>query len=157
GSRIRAVTAIPRAQGHWLLGSAREMAGAPHRFPAELGWKHGGLAWFRILNRRCLLVAHPDLAAEIFLTHHAQYERSFQYRNQQVVVGKGLISTDGPLWLKRRRQVLPAFRADTLKRIVPVTCAAAQALTVRWGEAQKAGRPVSAVADMRWLTMRVIG
>jgi cytochrome P450 len=129
----------------------------PHRFPAELGWKHGGLARFRVLHRAFLAVTHPDYAAHILITRHERYARSFHYRNQQVFVGKGLISTDGEGWLKRRRQVLPAFRPEQLRRIVPTTCTATAALLDRWEQERRRALPVPVVADMRRLTMAVIG
>ena len=149
--------AIPHADGHWLWGSARDMARMPHRFPAELAWRHGGLARFRILHRRFVAVAHPDYAAHILVARHERYARSFQYRNQQVVVGKGLLSTDGDGWLKRRRQALPAFRTESLQRIVPAAAQATGALLARWEQERHRSRPVPVVAEMRRLAMAVIG
>ncbi len=149
--------AIPHAAGHWLWGSARDMARLPHRFPAELGWAHGGLARFRVLHRRFIAVTHPEYAAHILVTHHDRYVRSFQYRNQQVVVGKGLISTDGDGWLKRRRQALPAFRTEHLRTIVPATSGATSALLDGWEQERRRGTPVPVVAGMRRLAMAVIG
>src|SRR5579884_2463790 len=120
----RAEAALPKAAGHWLLGNAREMAASPHRFPAELASRHGGLAAFRILRKPFVAVADPDFAEHILVTNQAKYVRSFHYRNGQAITGKGLLNTEGDLWLKRRRQALPAFRMDNLKRIVPAACAA---------------------------------
>jgi cytochrome P450 len=148
---------IPSAAGHWLLGSAREMAAAAHRFPAELGWKHGGLARFRLLHKSLLAVTDPDYVQQVLVTHHERYQRSFQYRNQQAVVGKGLISTDGDGWLKRRRQALPAFRIENVKRVVPATAAATHHLLERWESSRRRGEPVLIVSDMRRLAMSVIG
>jgi enediyne biosynthesis protein E7 len=141
-------------QGHWLWGYAREMAAAPHRFPAELGWKFGGLAPYRVLHKSLVAVTHPDYAKHILVTHQERYQRSFQYRNHQLIVGKGLLSTDGDIWLKRRRQALPAFRPEVLRRIVPATCMATEELLKRWESSRD---PVPVVADMQRLSMSVIG
>jgi cytochrome P450 len=147
---------IPQAQGHWLWGSASDLVQAPHRFPAQLGWKHGGLAGFRILHKPFLVVTDPDCATQIFVTKHERYYRSFHYRNQQAILGKGMISTDGDLWLKRRRQALPAFRVDTIKRVVPATRTATVDLLNRWDTRQASGNAVCIVEDMRWLAMSVV-
>lgn len=148
---------IPSARGHWLLGNTRDMANAPHRFPAELAWKNGGLAQFRALHRSFIVVAHPEYAEHILMRHHERYERSFQYRTQQTITGKGLLSTDGDGWLKRRRQALPAFRIENVKRIVPATCTATAALMDEWEQSSRRSEPVPAVAGMRKLAMSVIG
>jgi cytochrome P450 len=147
---------VHEAKGHWLWGSARELAAAPHRFPAELGWKYGGIAGFRVLHRRFLAVTDPDFAAHIFVEKHEQYRRSFHYENQQAVFGKGMISTDGDLWLKERRRALPAFRVDTIKRVVPATCAATTGLLDAWEAKRQSNSAVPIVEDMRRLAMSVI-
>jgi cytochrome P450 len=148
---------IPWADGGPFFGSAREMAAAAHRFPAELGWRHGGLARFRVLHKRFLVVTHPDYARQILVTRHDRYERSFQYQTGQTVIGRGLLTTDGEYWLKRRRQVLPAFRAECLRRVVPATAAATRDLLARWDAARRSGAPVPVVAEMQRLSLAVIG
>lgn len=158
---VAAPTAAPReapaSAGHWLFGSARAFAAAPHLFPAELGWRHGGLARFRVLRMRFLAVTHPDYARQILVTRQERYARSYHYRNGQVILGRGLLSTDGDHWLKRRRQMLPAFRADRLQNLVPATCDAVAALLARWEAARRQGEPVPAVLDMQRLSLSVIG
>jgi cytochrome P450 len=144
-------------KSHWLYGYQREFAAAPHRFPAEMAWKAGGLAKFRILHVRLAAIANPDYAWHVLVGQHEKYQRSFQFRNHQLILGKGLLSTDGEGWLKRRRQALPAFKPESLRRIVPATCAATEDLFSRWDTAQRADEPVLIVAEMQRLAMNVIG
>jgi len=149
--------AIPRAGGHWLLGNAREMSGRAHRFPAEAGWRQGGLAPLRVLHKRFLAVTHPDYARQILVTRHDRYQRSSHNRNLGLLLGDGLLSTDGDLWLKRRRQILPAFRIDTLRRALGPVLAATNDLLARWETETRNGRDILLTADMQRLTLAVIG
>jgi enediyne biosynthesis protein E7 len=128
----------------------------PHTFVAELGQAHGGLAEFRILHRRMLAVTDPDLIRQVLVTRHDRYERSFHYRTTQQAVGKGLITTDGPDWKTRRRQVQPAFRPDALERIVPAVARAAAEMFARWDEHIAVGESVSLLSEMQTFALTVM-
>ena len=155
-SATMSTRAMPKARGHWLFGSAREMRETPHRFVAELGLRHGGLARFRILHRGMIAVTHPDLIREVLVSRHDRYERSFHYRTTQQAVGAGLITTDGPAWKARRRQVQPAFRTEYLPRIVPSVQQAAGEMLARWETARRAGRAIPLVEEMQTFTLTVM-
>jgi enediyne biosynthesis protein E7 len=128
----------------------------PHTFVAELGQVHGGLAEFRILHRRMLAVTDPDLIRQVLVTRHDRYERSFHYRTTQQAVGKGLITTDGPGWKTRRRQVQPAFKPDALQRIVPAVARAAEEMFARWDEQIAVGGTVSLLSEMQTFALTVM-
>ncbi len=146
----------PLAKAHWLLGHARAMARAPHAFPAELANLHGGLARFRVGHKVFTAVTDADLARQILVERHERYERSFHYHTGQSVIGRGLLSTDGPEWLRRRRQALPAFQGMSLRQVAPATHAAMTEMLQRWEAERTAGRTVDAVREMQRLTLSVI-
>lgn len=151
-------TTIPAFAGtHWLFGSAAPFMAAPHLLPAQAGLQHGGLAWFRILHKRFLAVTDADFTRQALVTRHERYERSFHYRNGQAILGFGLLSTDGPFWLKRRRQILPGFRTDSLQRLVPVTRDATHAMLEHWEQQRRTGAAVPVLADTQHLTLTIIG
>lgn len=146
---------IPRAVGHRVLGSALQLAAGPHRFVADTGRLHGGLAAFRVLHRPFLAVTDAEYVRHVLVTHHDRYQRSYHYENP--ILGKGLLTTDGPVWLKRRRQVSPAFRRDALERLVPLARRETERLLARWEEHARLGRPAPLGADMMELAISVIG
>jgi len=147
---------VPFVPGHWLLGSARELQAAPHRFVAEAGLRHGGLARFRVLHRRMLAVTHPDHLRQILVTRHDRYERSYHYRTSRAIVGHGLITTDGPYWRLRRRQIQPAFHPARLERLLPAASLAAEDMFARWESLRRSGQPIPVVAEMQTFTLTVM-
>src|SRR5215472_10252874 len=78
---------IPNADSHWLLGSAREFAHAPHRFVAEHGRRNGGLTRFRVLHKRFLATSSPDVAHHILVTHRDHYARGAHYKRLGMLIG----------------------------------------------------------------------
>ncbi|HVU34976.1 MAG TPA: cytochrome P450 [Opitutaceae bacterium] len=153
---MTATRPLPRAPGHWLLGNAHAMRDRPHTFVAEIGHANGGLAQLRILHRRMIAVTGPDLIRQVLITRHDRYERSFHYRTAQLSVGKGLLTTDGPVWKVRRRQVQPAFRPEALQRLVPAVHGAAGEMFARWDQKVAAGEPVPLLEEMQTFALTVM-
>jgi cytochrome P450 len=151
------VSRIPGGRGHFLWGSARELAAAPHVFPAELAWRCGGVASFRVLHRRVIAIADADLARQVLVTRQDRYQRSFHARSAQAIVGRGLLSTDGDFWLSHRRQMLPAFRRELLSRIAGITRDATLRLLEGWEARRRDGEAVALGAAMQELTIGVMG
>ncbi len=144
---------MPYVPGRGLLGCARPLREAPHRFVAETALQHNGIARFRVLHRRLIAVSHPDLIRHVLVTRHDHYERSFHYHTSRAILGLGLLTTDGPIWKLRRRQIQPAFHPDKVARVHPAACAAAHALFERWECQRRAGLPVPLVADLQAFTL----
>lgn len=143
--------------GHWLWGNAREIARAPHEFPAEVGQHGGGIGQFRVLHRRVLSVSHAEYARHVLITRHEHYQRAQRYLdNIRTILDRGLISTEGPDWLAHRRQMLPAFRRERLSGLAGATHEATQSLMAGWEMERRAGRTIPLVAAMQELTMQVM-
>lgn len=148
---------IPEAEGHWLLGSARQVAGKPHEFVAAVGQRFGGIARFRILNRSFVAITKAEYAQHVLVSARDKYERSFHARNLGLIIGTGLLATEGDPWLKRRRQIQPSFRTNALEKLVPEVCRATGKLLDDWESSRLAGRPTGGLASMQRLTMSAMG
>jgi cytochrome P450 len=145
----------PHAKEHWLFGSAAALAEAPHTFIADLSASQGGIAPFRILHRRCIAVSDPECIQHVLVTERERYTRSFHLRNLGIIIGTGLLATEGDFWWKRRRQIQPSFKLDCMKRLVPAVCGVLSRSFDRWEM-----RPTSEIAvlrDMQQLTMSAMG
>lgn len=145
---------IPFTPGDRLLGSARAFAQAPHTFVDEVARPHG-LAEFRVLHRRFIAVRDAELVRHVLVTGQARYARSYHYRNP--VIGDGLLTTDGPAWRKRRRQVQPAFHRETLAHVARATNRASDALLERWEDRRLRGEAVDVATFMSPFALSVIG
>lgn len=144
---------MPRATGHWLLGNALDMQREAHVFVSRLCHAHGGLARFRVLDRT--FVATTDIAhvRHWLVTRHERYGRSFPMRNGALVLGPGLLTSDGEDWLKHRRMLLPPFRRGSLAPVVEATRASVAAMQQRL---QGQGEVVSPAIEMRRVALDVI-
>ena len=147
---------IPSADGHWLLGSAREFAHAPHLFVAEQGRRNGGLTQFRVLHKRFLTTASPDVAHQILVTHREHYERSVHYKRLAMIIGNGLAASEGSTWRKRRAVINPLLRGEHLKQLVPTVCDSVCEVLKGWEDKRAHGTPIELVRETQRLAMGAI-
>jgi enediyne biosynthesis protein E7 len=138
-----------------FAGSAFKLAGAPHRFMADLALRHGGIASFRVLNRRIVVVADPDMTHELLVSKWQRFIRGRQSANLGII-GRGLLTMTGEEWFDRRRLAQAAFTRDMLKKVAHHSTESARALFVSWdSECQRDGT-VSLEDGMLRVSMLVI-
>ena len=53
------------------------------------------------------LVSRPDLVQQVLQRNHRNYRRSPFYKLLEPLLGKGLVTNDGPSWLRQRRLMQP--------------------------------------------------
>jgi cytochrome P450 len=144
----------PDAPARFSVADMRaDLLGTQRRLAAE----HGGFARYRVLRRVFTLVADADANNQMFVRQAGNYRRGRQYDNLALVIGRGLICSEGDAWARQRRMAQPAFGKATLSRVVQNTGTLTTQLLADWEQAARRGEPVDVIDDMQHLAMRVIG
>lgn len=110
-----------------------------------------------MLRRRVVVTSDPELVQQVLVSRWERYERGAHNRNLGILGGDGLLSSESPAWLKRRRQIQPAFRRECFERLVPVVGDCVRQTLEEWERARKLGKAVSLGADMLRLAMVAMG
>jgi cytochrome P450 len=105
------------------------------------------------------LVSHPDHVRRVLLDNARNYPRSWHYGRTKVVVGEGLVTTEGAVWRRLRRMSQPAFHHDRIAALAGSMTDAIGAMLDRWrAHARVApGEPVDVAAEFAGLTLRIVG
>jgi cytochrome P450 len=125
--------------------------------PTLSGWRDefGDLAAFRVGPWRLWLLNDPEAIRYVLETNYPNYPKSINYREMEVLLGKGLLTSEGSFWLRQRKLVQPAFHARYDALYFESMVAATEALLAEW---EAAGDQVSDVApDMMRLAIGVVG
>jgi cytochrome P450 len=84
----------------FYLGTARE---------------YGDIAHFRLGPLRIYLLNHPELIRQVLVEQAQKFNKpDLVKRGARLSLGKGLLTSDGPLWKQQRKLIQPAFRHDRL-------------------------------------------
>ncbi len=116
----------------------------------------GDVVRFRLLNRSLYLVAHPRDARRVLLDQASTYDKGTRgFRVLRVFLRNGLLTSEGPQWLRQRRIIQPAFHRERIAGFADTMAAAAGHLVDSWLGASS--DTVNVSADMMRLTLRIVG
>lgn len=142
----------PRHPDHFLRGSLKEIQKDPLGFLTFLHRTYGDISVHRLGPLDYYLVAHPDGIKRILQDNHPNYsKRVADVQTLEYLTGPGVLVTDGPDWMRRRRLMQPAFHRDKIQQMM----LSMVKLTERWIEELPEGRRVNANTYITLLTVRV--
>ena len=78
----------------------------------ETAERHGGIAQFRVLRRRVVVISDRELAQQVLLAGWERYARGVHNRNLGIVSGEGLLSTEGEDGDSAAARYSPPFGAN---------------------------------------------
>jgi cytochrome P450 len=127
----------PGPPGRWLTGSLREFGRNRLGFFTSLARDYGDVAVFRLGRRRVFLLSHPSAIEEVLVTGSRNYTKHFAIRLNRLLLGNGLLSSEGDFWLRQRRLAQPAFLRDRIASYAGCMVEAALRMTDRWQDGEK--------------------
>jgi cytochrome P450 len=117
----------------------------------------GGIVPLRIGLKRAHLVSDPALVRQVLLDNLANYDkRTPSFDAVRIVLGNGMLTSEGSFWKRQRRIASPAFHGESVKRFAPILARMAADTAAEWEAAARAGRTVDACADMMKVTLRAV-
>ena len=148
----------PGPKGIPLIGNLLEARRDPLRFVLNLARDYGDVARYRLGIYTGYLVNHPDYIQHVLQLNHQNYSKeNYTYQMLRPVLGKGLLTSDGPHWLRQRRLIQPAFKRKRLADFGTLITTATIELLEDWDSRAAQNRPIDVAEEMRHLTLRIIG
>ena len=127
-------------------------------FLLELSGKYGDLSYFAAGSQPVYILSHPDGVRHILQDQNRRYTKNtIQYNSLSTITGRGLLTSDGPFWLRQRRLIQPAFSRQRLLALDQIVVPATRDMLGRWREAAGQGRSVDVDGEMMRLTLEVVG
>jgi cytochrome P450 len=122
------------------------------------------VARFRAAGRTFVVVVHPDLAREVLVTQQKRFVRGYAHRGLRLLLGDGLLTSEGEFHRRQRRLAQPAFHRERIAGYARAMTAAAARWDARWAERDAAARAggaeaaaVDLFAEMTALTLGIAG
>ncbi len=142
----------PKTVGPWL-GVLPHFRKDPANYLLSVAREHGDLAYMRLGPQHAFVVSHPDWIRDILVTHQSNFTKSRMLERAKVLLGDGLLTSEGEFHTSQRRLVQPAFHRDRLLRYSAdmVDCAA------RAGETWSSGAVLDMHREMTRLTLAIVG
>lgn len=155
---VSAAEAVPSLKTVQLLPTRiPEIQRDPLAFLMRNAAAHGDFIYYPIKISNVYQVTHPTIIKHILQDNSRNYSKdTIQYNTLSKVTGRGLLTSDPPLWLRQRRLMQPAFHRRRLNTYGEVITAATSDMLDRW-TTQPAGAGVDIDAAMMQMALEVVG
>src|SRR4051794_2085960 len=151
--RMAPLRTLKGPRGHWLLGALPRLRTDMLGFFEQCFREHGDAAYFRVANRRSMLLSHPDDIERVLVTENRRFIKNYALIFLRPLLGNGLLLNEGESWLRQRRLIQPAFSKQRVESYAPAMADCTQRLLDQWS----AGQTHDIAAAMMQLTMTIAG
>ncbi|MCF8275545.1 MAG: cytochrome P450 [Flavobacteriales bacterium] len=152
----------PMVTDGWPIGSARLFAEDPIVFCEKYIPMMGGVFQIRSIFfpfisdfDKVVIVSDPEMVKHIMQDNNKNYVKSHGYKVLKVLLGEGLLTSEGDFWRKQRRLLQPGFHRDRLATFVQIMTEAGQELVDKWS-ALPIGTEVDVSKGMMEMTLDIV-
>ena len=142
--------------------------------PAE-GFDLGGSEESLALMRRCFaqygdvyrifapsrgvynyVINHPRDIKRVLLSNHRNYTKGKGMDRVKILLGNGIMTSEGDFWRRQRRMMQPSFHRRVLDRFGGLIHDVNEKYAARWGAKAAAGEPINLTEDLSELTLEIV-
>lgn len=148
----------PGPDGLKLLRSIPAIQRDPLRYLLHSAQTYGNVVRFPINQWSAFLVNHPDGVRHILQDNSRNYDKNtLQYNQLATVTGRGLLTSDGEVWLRQRRLMQPAFHRQRLAKFDALIVQATEGMLKRWQARPNPQAAIDIDHEMLSLTLEIVG
>ncbi|HEX2122431.1 MAG TPA: cytochrome P450 [Thermoanaerobaculia bacterium] len=144
---------VPPGPKSWLPGKfLRAMQYDPLTFLTRVTGEYGDAVHFTIGRQKMFFFSHPDLVRDVLVTRNASFIKGLVLQRTKIVLGEGLLTSEGELHKRQRRLAQPAFHRERIHRYGEVMVEHARRARERWRD----GEELDLHQEMMRLTLSVV-
>lgn len=148
-----AVTSTPPGpKGRLLVGVLPEFRKDPAAFLEKMARQYGDVVYLPLGRQHIYYLGHPDAIRDVLVTHQNKFKKSRMLERARVLLGDGLLTSEGDHHRRQRRLVQPAFHRDRLAGYGAVMVDRAAVARDGW----RSGQPFDVLQEMMRLTLAIV-
>ncbi len=146
----------PGPRGLPLLGSVLPFRKDPIRYLVDAWSTYGDVVRLNIRGMTVHLVTRPEHVEHVLVRRRHTYFKGYGYDDQKLLLGEGLITSEGELWERQHRMMQPLFTPRGTMRFMDVMVKAIRNMLARWEPLADDGRVIQVDDEMARLTGNII-
>ena len=99
---------------------------------------------------------HPDDVRRILISNHRNYSKGVGFDRIKMLLGNGIIVSEGEFWKRQRRMMQPTFHRRVLTQLSGIISRANAHCLAQWDAKAASGDPVNVTQDMSAMTLEII-
>src|ERR1700742_5405223 len=94
------------------------------------------------------VVHHPDDVKRVLVSNHRNYTKGMGLDRVKILLGKGLMTSEGDLWKRQRYMMQPFFHRRVITEFAQMIDAANDQFIARWEGFAARGEPLNVTEEM---------
>jgi cytochrome P450 len=139
-------------KGHLIVGVLPEFRRDPAGFLEKMARQYGDVVYIPLGRQHIYCVSHPDAIRDVLVTHQNKFKKSRMLERARVLLGDGLLTSEGGHHRRQRRLVQPAFHRDRLAGYGAVMVDRAALVRDQW----QSGQSFDVLQEMMRLTLAIV-
>lgn len=142
----------PTVPADWIGGHFRSFRKDPTGFLTKLS-RLGDVSAFRIGKIPAYLINHPDLIRDLLITNNHRFFKGRALQRAKVLLGEGLLTSEGDFHLRQRRMIQPAFHRARINEYAKAMINYGEKMSAEWHD----GEIRDIDQEMMRLTLWIVG
>lgn len=139
-----------------LASRAAELKKQPLDFMISVIKDYPSIAEIKILHRTLVIIADPKLVREILQTKQKYYSKSSIYEHLKLILGEGLVTSEGEMWKRQRKLIQPSFHKQYINNLFNTMLACTNEMIGEWDEKAESGERFDIAEEMKSVTLQII-
>jgi enediyne biosynthesis protein E7 len=102
------------------------------------------------------VINHPEDVKRVLLTNHRNYTKGEGMDRVKILLGNGIMTSEGAFWRRQRRMMQPSFHRRVIDQFSRLIHEVNQKYEARWSAAAARGEPVNISSDTSELTLEIV-
>ena len=102
------------------------------------------------------VVHHPDDVKRVLVSNHRNYTKGAGLDRVKILLGKGLMTSEGELWRHQRYMMQPFFHRRVVTEFAQTLAAVNERFIARWDGFAARGEPLNVTEEMSELTLDIV-
>ena len=100
--------------------------------------------------------SHPDHVEHVLVTGHQNYTKGIGIDRVGILLGNGLMVSEGELWRRQRRMIQPAFHPQMIAGLTGLMVKANMKLREKWLISARLRQMVNVTQDMSAVSLEIV-
>jgi cytochrome P450 len=102
------------------------------------------------------VINHPDDVKRVLLTNHRNYTKGEGIDRVKILLGNGIMTSEGAFWRRQRRMMQPAFHRRVIDQFSLLLNEANEKYAERWAAMAARGEAVNVSSDTSEMTLEIV-
>ncbi|MBL7777201.1 MAG: cytochrome P450 [Chitinophagales bacterium] len=141
---------------HWLFGHAMYLKNRTVETITDFADTYGDLVSLAFPFNKVVIATNPEYARYILVDNNKNYHKSLAYDVLKLMLGNGLLTSEGDFWKQQRKLIQPAFHKQKLAALTKMMSDTSAALAQKFEHYAISGVYTDMLPEMTTVTLDII-